>query len=61
MFSKKKFKNFKIERNIRDDRRKMADKKSEVRIPEEHLHLNGKRHHLPVVNGFGVGLNGLGA
>ena len=39
----------------------MADKKSEVRIPEEHLHLNGKRHHLPVVNGFGVGLNGLGA
>ena len=27
----------------------MADKKSEVRIPEEHLHLNGKRHHLPVV------------
>ena len=35
-------KNFKIERKIRDDRRKMADKKSEVRIPEEHLHLNGK-------------------
>ena len=34
----------------------MADKKSEVRIPEEHLHLNGKIHHLPVVKDLGLGL-----
>ena len=25
----------------------MAEKKSEVRIPEEHLHLNGKRERAP--------------
>ena len=32
----------------------MADKKSEVRIPEEHLHLNGKA---PPIGKIFVGLN----
>lgn len=39
----------------------MAEKKSEVRIPEEHLHLNGKReHHLPVVDHLETRPIGLG-
>ena len=43
----------------------MADKKSEVRIPEEHLHLNGKTPPSgSELSRFGVGTSrptGLGA